>query len=647
MITSRSRSLLVMTALLPLLAAGCDQQPLDPAGQPGEPVSLNISAQVGSDTDVQLLTVEVTAADIPQPLVANFPVLDGSASGEITVPAGEQRTFTARAFDSTGEVTHEGSVLQDIRRGQTIVRIPLLPLGVGVPIHIAFSSFTITIDPKEAWIDVSEIQQFTATVTDNDGNVVQNPTLTWASTNPVVAIVDESGLATAGIQGSTQIVVSHNGMSASADLTVDGSPDGLDLLEITMSSPTDSVAPGESITITPTVTNHGAVGVQNIAFWITSSPIHGFSSTTTHCDVAGHYSSDGDGVVLWLCVVDGELGPGMSTTTTVTAVTRSDLCVDQIVTDAGIHEWEGPEDPYLTNNTATLYTPMTCPETITATESVVFTSDRDGASDLYTMRPDGTNLVRLTANSHVETDPAWSPDRSRIAFIRGGSLWVINANGTGETQLNIPADNSPTWSPDGTRIAVSGTPPGSTTRHILVFDLAAGSYTNLTGSVTGVDDWSGPDWSPDGTELLAIGSDEWSKYIRLIAEDGSYARTLTASHLGTCLAVEGNIDSARWATNANSISFSRDNKVAILREGPDEHGATCPGGFGAIESFLDDPNYAYGSTAWSPDGAYIAFERRENYSSGKFDVMAIRSDGTGLFHNLTNQPASNDMTPDW
>lgn len=49
------------------------------------------------------------------------------------------------------------------------------------------------------------------------------------------------------------------------------------------------------------------------------------------------------------------------------------------------------------------------------------------------------------------TDPAWSSDGTRIAFVRGKHLFVANADGTSPTQITDgPADDrSPSWSPDG------------------------------------------------------------------------------------------------------------------------------------------------------------------------------------------------------
>jgi TolB protein len=59
-----------------------------------------------------------------------------------------------------------------------------------------------------------------------------------------------------------------------------------------------------------------------------------------------------------------------------------------------------------------------------------------------------------------ESEPAWSPDGKRIAYVSSAdhtgplAIWVMNADGTGKHQLTFPqaGDSSPSWSPDGRKI---------------------------------------------------------------------------------------------------------------------------------------------------------------------------------------------------
>ena len=47
---------------------------------------------------------------------------------------------------------------------------------------------------------------------------------------------------------------------------------------------------------------------------------------------------------------------------------------------------------------------------------IAFYSDRDGNGEIYTMNATGTGQIRLTNNAAEDTQPAWSPDGTTMAF---------------------------------------------------------------------------------------------------------------------------------------------------------------------------------------------------------------------------------------
>lgn len=91
--------------------------------------------------------------------------------------------------------------------------------------------------------------------------------------------------------------------------------------------------------------------------------------------------------------------------------------------------------------------------------------------------------------------PALSPDGREIAFVSGGDIWTVPADG-GEAHLLIsnPATESrPMYSPDGSRIAFVSTRTGN--GDIYVLTLATGDLTRITYA-DAAEDLDG--WSADG-----------------------------------------------------------------------------------------------------------------------------------------------------
>jgi Tol biopolymer transport system component len=83
---------------------------------------------------------------------------------------------------------------------------------------------------------------------------------------------------------------------------------------------------------------------------------------------------------------------------------------------------------------------------------IVFVSNREGQSDVWTMRPDGTGQRPVARRAKTDDwNPRLSPDGRRIAYTRhvigGGpvSVWTMNANGTGARRL--VAGYEPDWRP--------------------------------------------------------------------------------------------------------------------------------------------------------------------------------------------------------
>ena len=156
--------------------------------------------------------------------------------------------------------------------------------------------------------------------------------------------------------------------------------------------------------------------------------------------------------------------------------------------------------------------------------------------DLHVVGADGTNERNLTETDANEVGAAWSPDGSRIAFVReltGGDteIFLMAADGTDVIQLTdlTGASSLPAWSPDGSQIAFTRiTDPGNFETRLAVVDVATGRVETLTTEeVGGVQ----PEWSPDGGRIAFSGHRSLGRTasyeIHTIRPDGSELVRLT------------------------------------------------------------------------------------------------------------------------
>ena len=124
--------------------------------------------------------------------------------------------------------------------------------------------------------------------------------------------------------------------------------------------------------------------------------------------------------------------------------------------------------------------------------------------DIYVM-PIGGKPENITRDRALDTDPAWSPDGSKLVYSsdKGGDflqLWIRDMKTGHErelTHLTVQPQGA-TWSPDGTRLAFFGVDGMWRRADLEVVDVESGRVTRVHDSLFGP---GIPTWSRDGKHL--------------------------------------------------------------------------------------------------------------------------------------------------
>ena len=217
----------------------------------------------------------------------------------------------------------------------------------------------------------------------------------------------------------------------------------------------------------------------------------------------------------------------------------------------------------------------------------------DTRPGIWTVKPNGNDLTRVTSRKGLPFNPSWSPNGKWIAFTQSGVLKKMRADGSHQTKLvkgvASDIDVNISWSPDGRK---------------LVFNKKDDLWTvkqNGKGAkrITKTPDAeTAPSWSPKGGQIAFQFRDDVTADLdlRLIKPNGTGEVSIPNTKNGM---------EPDWAPNGTRLAYGAPGTGINLIK-PDGTGQTT---FAKQKGnkFLADP-------AWSPDGQQIAYAHNVSLS---------------------------------
>ncbi len=262
---------------------------------------------------------------------------------------------------------------------------------------------------------------------------------------------------------------------------------------------------------------------------------------------------------------------------------------------------------------------------------IVFVSERDSQPEIYSVRPDGRGLRRLTKAASADYPAAPAPD--------GGALLAVSVTDEGEQQIErmvLLGDDgsaksigpvsarvrSPSWSPDGRWMVFES--DTASFRDLYRMQRDGSGLRRLTQNPEGNFE---PAVSPDGRSIAFVSSRDGDAEVYVMRADGTEPRRITAFHRDDW--------APSWSPDGRRIAFLSN------REGADRVFIVGADGLHLqrLDTTAPDSVLAEAEPAWSPDGTRLALTVRRRGGTARIALHDLRT-GTRTLVSAADEVAS-------
>lgn len=258
-----------------------------------------------------------------------------------------------------------------------------------------------------------------------------------------------------------------------------------------------------------------------------------------------------------------------------------------------------------------------------------------------------TILARLPGGA-----PVTRYEDVQLAFVRGGDIWLMNADGTAQRVLwrhsGGQLATSPTWSPDGERVAFCVSKDMQDPAAEVVITDAFGkreaslSATELDPGLTAL---RAVAWSPDGSRLAFVGaidpsgdplSSETEFVVGTYELEGRRAQALYRTSMST---FAGGVGAVHWRSDGGALVFTTWRGVSGDSRAAWEVDASGAGTAAELSEVNRDVLVT--DVAWAPNEDVLArAAATADPSEGRYITLVTMSEGGGRTQVLVERPTT-------